>query len=122
MNPTDQEASAKLAGAMFDEVLAPIAKARKSSGKPAFFALEGEESVKSYFVPAPLRVMAPADFELRIGDKAEELIDDLCAYWTKQGDPELVAMGARLKQVAGALSGEAAENHGRVDILCYTLF
>lgn len=122
MNSTKKEPSAELAGSFFDEVLTPLAKARRSAGKPPYFPLKEEASASSYFLPAPLKVMKPEDFELRIGDKAEELIDDLCRYWTKQGDTGLVAMGAPLKKVAEALSTEAAENDGRVDILCYTLF
>jgi hypothetical protein len=31
-------------------------------------------------------------------------------------------MAPRLKQLADALGDEAAENDGKVDILCYTLF
>jgi hypothetical protein len=122
MNPTKNEPSAELAGKLFDETLVPLAKARRSSGKPPYLSLEEEAGTKSYFVPAPLKVMSPSDFELRIGDQAGDLIDDLCAYWTKQGDADLAALGPGLKEVAAALSTEAAENDGRVDILCYTLF
>jgi hypothetical protein len=122
MNPTKNEKSIELAGRLFDETLCSLARARRTSGQPPYFPLEEEEGKASYFVPAPLKVMGPADFELRIGDKAEELIDDLCAYWTKQGDTALVAIGPRLKEVADALGSEAAGNDGRVDILCYTLF
>ena len=122
MSSTKKEPSAELAASFFDEVLTPLATARRSSGKPPYFPLKEEASTSSYFVPAPLKVMRPEDFELRIGDEAEELIDDLCEYWTQQGETELVAMGAPLKKVAAALSTEAAENDGRVDILCYTLF
>jgi hypothetical protein len=66
--------------------------------------------------------MSPADFELQLGGKAEALIDALAAFWAKQGEAGLAAMAPRLKELADALGDEAAENDGKVDILCYTLF
>lgn len=120
--PAKANRSIPLAGALFDEVVVPLAKARRAAGAPPFFPLQQEASQTSYFVPPSLRVMSPADFELPVGDKAEALIDALAALWTGQGETGLAAMAPRLKQLADALSEEAAENDGKVDILCYTLF
>jgi len=122
MNPTDTERSVQLAGALFDEVMVPLAKSRRASGAPPFFPLREEPSRTSYFGPPSLSVMTPADFELKVGDKSEALIDALAAHWKKQGETGLVAMAPRLKALADALGDEAAENDGKVDILCYTLF
>jgi hypothetical protein len=120
--PSKPDRSMQLAGALFDEVMVPLAKARRSSSAPPFFPPRGEESRASYFGPPSLRVMTPADFELDVGGKSEALIDALAAYWTRKGEPELAAMAPRLKQLAAALGDEASEHDGRVDILCYTLF
>jgi hypothetical protein len=107
---------------LFDEVLVPLAKARRGSGAPPYFPLQQEASRASYFVPPTLKVMSPADFELEVGGKSEALIDALAAYWKRQGETGLAAMAPRLKQLADSLGDEAAENDGKVDILCYTLF
>jgi hypothetical protein len=122
MSLTKQEPSVAIAGALFDEVLVPLAKQRRTSGSKPFFPLGAESSAASYFVPPTLAVMKPADFELPIGSKSETLIDALAALWTKQGETGLATIAPRLKALADALSGEAAENDGKVDILCYTLF
>jgi len=122
MNPTKSERSTQLAGALFDEVLAPLAKARRNSGSPPYFPLHEEASTASYFVPPSLKVMSPGDFEFQLGDKAEALIDALAAFWAKQGETGLAAMAPRLKELADSLGDEAAENDGKVDVLCYTLF
>jgi hypothetical protein len=122
MNPTKTERSTELAGALFDEVMVPLAKSRRTSGAPPYFPLQEEASVASYFVAPSLKVMNPADFELQLGGKAEALIDALAAFWAKQGEAGLAAMAPRLKELADALGDEAAENDGKVDILCYTLF
>jgi len=122
MNPTKPERSFQLAGALFDEVLTPLAKSKRTSGTPPYFPLREDASVASYFVPARLKVMGPADFELQLGNKSEALIDALAAFWAKQGEAGLAAMAPRLRELADALGDEAAENDGKVDILCYTLF
>ena len=122
MNPTETERSVQLAGALFDEVMVPLAKSRRSSGAAPFFPLQQEPSRTSYFATPSLRVMRPADFELKVGGKSEALIDALAAHWAKQGESGLAVMAPRLKQLADALGDEAAENDGKVDILCYTLF
>ena len=49
MNSTKTEPSAELAASFFDEVLTPLAKARRSSGQPPYFPLKEEASTSSYF-------------------------------------------------------------------------
>jgi hypothetical protein len=122
VNPSKSDRSIELAGALFDEVLVPLADARRGSGAPPFFPLKEEASRASYFVAPALKAMSPADFELKVGGKSEALIDALATYWSKRGETGLAAMAPRLKQLADALGDEAAENDGKVDILCYTLF
>ena len=122
VTPSKPDRSIQLAGALFDDLLVPLAKARRNAGAPPFFPPHGEASQKSYFGPPSLEFMTPADFELDVGGKSEALIDALAAYWARRGESELAAIAPRLKQLAAALGDEASEHDGRVDILCYTLF
>ena len=122
LKPGQSDRSIEMAGALFDEILVPLADARRGSGAQPFFPLEQEANRASYFVAPALRVMSPADFELKVGAKSEDLIDALAAYWARRGETGLAAMAPHLKQLADALGDEAAENDGKVDILCYTLF
>jgi hypothetical protein len=107
---------------VFDELVVPLAKARRSAEAPPYFPLRQEASATSYFGPPSLKVMSPADFELHLGDKSADLLDALGAYWAKHGDTGLTALVPRLKELAVALDEEAAEHDGKVDVLCYTLF
>ena len=122
MDAPKSDRSIQLAGAVFDEVLVPLAQARRTSGAAPYFPLQQEPGAASYFVPPSLRVMSPADFELQVGGKADPLIDALAAFWAERGETGLVALAPRLKQLADALGDEASDNDGKVDILCYTLF
>jgi hypothetical protein len=122
MNPTETEPSTRIAGMLFDEAVVPLAKARRASNAPPYFPLQQDAGRASYFVAPTLNVMRPADFEFHLGEKSAALIDALAAHWAREGEGRLAAMSPRLKDLANALGGEAAENDGKVDILCYTLF
>lgn len=122
INRIEADRSAQLAGALFDEVLVPLAQARRNCGAPAYFPAWRESDAASYFVTPDIAIMTLADFEMQGGGGAEELIDMIAAYWSAQGETALAAMAPRLKEFAVALTGEAAANEGIVDILCYTLF
>ncbi len=111
-----------LALAVFDEMLAPLANARRSAERPAFFARAGEVGVTSYFEPPTLAVMRPADFEFPGGGDPEGLIEALAKYWRSQGEIHVAAMTPRLHEIARALRDEADVSDGNVDILCYTMF
>ena len=121
MNQTKADRSALLAGALFDEVLVPLAKAKRASGAQPYFPLGGDANAATYFVKPGIRTMQPSDFELG-ADAAEGLIEALAAFWISQGEEGLAAMAPRMKEIARALIDEAAESDGNVDVLCYTLF
>ena len=122
MNRTKSDRSALLAEAMFDEIVAPLAAAKRASSAQTYFPLWREANTKSYFELPSLKTMSPADFEFQGGGSPDGLIDALAAFWAVQGETELAAMAPRLKEFASALDDEAADNDGKVDILCYTLF
>jgi hypothetical protein len=122
MSSTDVDRARALAGTLFDEVVAPLAEARKSAGQKAYFPFAPEAGAKSYFVEPILRKMSHADFEFPGGGTAEGLVDALAALWTAEGEMALAAMAPMLKEIAAALKDEAAEGDGSVSILCYTMF
>ena len=111
-----------LALSVFDEMVVTLANARRTAGRPAYFALAGEAGATSYFEAPSLTAMQTADFEFPGGGEPEGLIDALAEYWKIQGEDHLATMGPRLKEIAAALREEAAEGDGSVDILCYTMF
>lgn len=122
MSSTDEDRVRTLAGALYDEVVVPLAEARRAAGKQPYFPLGGEPGAESYHVRPLARAMEPADFEFPGGGTAEGLIDALAAYWAAAGEPGLAAMAPRLKEIAELLREEAAESDGDVSILCYTMF
>ncbi len=121
-NSTDEDHARTLAGTLFDEVVAPLAKARRVAGTRAYFPLADEAGVRSYYEKPIIRVMQSADCEFTGGGTAEGLIDALAASWTAEGEADLAAMAPRRKAIAEALHVRAAESDGSVSILCYTMF
>jgi hypothetical protein len=124
MNQTDKQAqrSTELSRALFDEVLVPLAKARREAGAAPYFPAWREEKVATYFERSGVSRMSPADFEFPGGGTAEGLIDSLTAFWRAEGEAALAGAGPRLRAIADALREEAAAQDGDVDIFCYTLF
>lgn len=116
-----KDVSVRLAGELFDTVVAPLAKDKRGS-KP-YFPLAGEPDATTYFVTPDVQVMTADDFVLPGGGVPEGLIDAVVAYWEQRGEREIAAsLAEKLKPIAEALGEEAAEADGSVDILCYTLF
>lgn len=122
MSSTDEDRVRALAGALFDELVVPLAEGRKQAGTQSYFPLKGEPGAKSYYLPPVANVMEPADFEFPGGGTAEGLIDALAGKWTREGEMGLVALAPRLKEISAVLREEAAEGDGKVSILCYTMF
>jgi hypothetical protein len=122
MKQTELEHSARVSGALFDDVLLPIAETMRATGAAPYFAAWRDATVSTYFSPSPIRRMTVADFEFPGGGTPDGLIDALAAYWSDSGDAALAAARPRLKEIAAALLVEAASDDGSVDIFCYTLF
>ena len=124
MNQTDKQAdrSTVLSGALFDEILVPLAKARREAGAAPYFPPWRDDATSSYFTRSSVSVMSPAEFEFPGGGKAEGLVDALTVFWKAEGEAALSGAGPRLKAIAEALQAETAADDGSVDIFCYTLF
>lgn len=119
---TQVDRSTSLSGALFDEVLVPVAAARNAAGAAPYFPAWSDAAATTYFERSSVRRMSPADFEFPGGGTAAGLIDAMAAYWLAQGETALAAAAPRLKAISEALSDEAVADDGSVDIFCYTLF
>lgn len=121
MSSTEHNPSRKLAGALFDEVIAPCARTRAATGRQAYFPTGKDVDATTYYSEPWARVMGPADFEFPGGGTVDGLIDAVAALWVTQGETALAAMAPTLKDIAEALRGEAPDGDGSVSIFCYTL-
>jgi hypothetical protein len=122
LSSTKENRSKELAGALFDELVLPLAAARKDAGTQSYFPLAGEKGVSSYYDEPLLRVMQPADLEFPGGGTAEGLVEALGAYWRAQGEIGLAAMAERLKELVEPVREEVVEGDGSISIFCYTMF
>jgi hypothetical protein len=122
MNRTELETSARASGMLFDEVLVPLAEARRATGPSPDFPAWRDASVSTYFTPSSVRRMTADEFDFPGGGTPVGLVDALTAHWAAQGNPSLAAASPRLKEIAAALLDEATSDDGSVDIFCYTLF
>lgn len=118
---TETQRAKQLAAALFDEVVAPLAAARKGPSREDYFPMTGDASRSSYFDEPLVAEMKPVDFESS-GGTPEDLLDAMAAYWLAQGEAELVEMIPRMKEIAAALREAALSDDGSVSILCYTMF
>ena len=122
MSSTDEDRARALAGALFDEVIVPLAEARKAAGKQGYFPRGPEQGASTYFEVPVHRLMQAADFDFPGGGTAEGLIDALAASWTAEGDLGLAAMAPRLLEIAAALKVKEGEADDSVSPLIYTMF
>jgi hypothetical protein len=122
MSSTNDARVRALASALYDEVVIPLAEARKAAGKQEYFPLARATNAESYYQQPIRRVMKPADFEFPGDGTAEGLIDALAAAWAAEGETVLASMAPQLKQIAETLKAEAADGDGSVSIFCYTMF
>jgi hypothetical protein len=122
MSSTDDNIPRQLAGALFDEVIAPLGKIRAAGGKQAYFPTAKDMDALTYYSEPLLRVTQRADFEFPGSGTVKGLVGALAAHWIAQGERDLAAMTQRLNEVAEALSNEDAASDDSVSILCYTMF
>ena len=122
MNQIDPTLSVRLAGELFDQLVVPLANARRGSAAKSYFPLRSEANTISYFSVPEVAIMQPCDFELPGRGTAEGLVDALAQLWAEQGEFELLPLTAPLKSIATELGAEADNHDGTVDIFCYTMF
>jgi len=121
MSPTENYVP--LAGALFDEVLEPLARARRAAGARPYFPCRADDQSDTYFEPpSPVGRMTPADFEFPGNGTSAGLITQLSRHWAEEGEAELAAAAPRLVAIAEAIAVMNARATGDVDIFCYTLF
>lgn len=119
MSSTEQDAGARLAAALFDDLIVPTARAA-GSGAP-FFPLAGDARPSYYEAPLH-RTMNAAELELPGDGEGKALIAALAERWRGEGDAALLELIPRLEAVAAALAvvedeqGEAVSHH------VYTMF
>jgi hypothetical protein len=112
-----------LAGALFDEIVEPLARAKRAAHATPYFPSSPDARSGTYFErPSPVGRMTPADFEFPGNGSATGLIAELSRFWTETGEPELAAAAPRLVAIADAIAAMNARATGDVDIFCYTLF
>lgn len=121
LTETETDRARRLAGALFDEMVAPLTMARSEGGRADYFPTVGDGSGSSYFDEPLVAEMSPADFEFA-GATPEDLLDAMSAYWLAQGEAELAEMIPRMKEIAASLREAALADDGSVSILCYTMF
>lgn len=121
MNLTDEPTWDELAGALFDEVIVPLAQRRRDASIAAFGSAERQVEMATYFSEPGVPSISATDFSTSWGD-AGGLVEALLAHWNDQGDSDLGVLGPRFLEIARRLADEPAESDGSVDVLCYTLF
>lgn len=122
MSSTEHSRVRLLAGALFDEAIAPLTQARRAGAAAEYFPRTFDHGLPSYFQRPILPAMQAADFEFPGGGTASGLVDALAAHWHAAGEVELAALATRLHELAAAVRQEACAPDGSVSIFCYTMF
>ena len=97
--------SAAIAGELFDQLVVPLAQARRSASTEPDFPLSGDDEAATYFERPAVRCMRESDFESHRGDAAG-LLDALAAHWDAAGEPELAMLIPQMRLIATALDAE----------------
>lgn len=122
MNPTETTTTWEhLAGALFDEVVVPLAEARRRRGAADYFPRHRDATAATYFVEPGVRTVDQSLLEISDPDPTS-LVDALTSMWRAQGDVDLEPLVPHLRDLAAALADESMPDDGTVDPLCYTLF
>ncbi|MCC6072009.1 hypothetical protein ACFSQU_20970 [Massilia sp. GCM10020059] len=112
MSSTKEEQLAQLMGALFDEVLLPIAERMQAAGVQAF-PLAPDVTWLSYYVRRRRSAMSHDDFTSAACADTAQLEQRLGAHWRSLGRHELAGHAARFAAAAQAArpllaAGEAA--------------
>lgn len=100
MNSTNDAQMATLMGALFDEVLTPIAQRMRDTGWQPF-PLEPDVSRLSYYVHRKRASMTRDDFTDASCSDAADLARRLAAHWQALGRHELAEQAERFGAAAG---------------------
>ena len=114
--------SIRVSGALFDEVLVPLARERQRENAQPYFPEWRDQAVRTYFVQPEIRVMTPADFDFPGSGTGAGLVQALGERWSAEGETVLCTAIPHLRSIVELLAGEAVDDDANVDIFCYTLF
>jgi len=117
MNSTDDEAGAML-GALFDEVLMPIAQRMQADGAQVF-PLAPDVSWLSYYVRRKRSAMGPADFSSASCSDLAEFEERLRAHWDGLGRQALSAQAGRFGTIARAAMAAQAKVPAKEELSPY---
>ena len=122
MNSIETRLSERLAAELFDQLLVPLALARRARGAPAYFPAGREKGSTSYFSPSSISVKESCELELPGEGTAERLIEALAEFWERSGEADLCSLIPMMRTIASALEDEAVESDGTVSVFCYAMF
>jgi hypothetical protein len=120
--PATSPRSAILSGALFDDVIVPLANEHRGHSAPPQSPRWRDPDASTFFLLSSVSRMTAADFEFPGGGTAEGLVDALAAYWLGEGETRLADCVPHLREIVEALRDEVGNDDGSVDIFCYTLF
>ena len=118
MNSTNEAAMAVAMGALFDDVIAPLAQRMRDNGVQAF-PLQPDVSWLSYFVRRKRASMTHADFTGASCVDAADLTLRLAAHWQALGRHELAAQAQRFGAAAAAAQALMAADAPEAELSPY---
>lgn len=123
MNSTDEDPVAQAMGALFDEVLLPMAGRLRAGGVPPF-PLAPDVSWLSYYVRCKRASMTRADFTGASCVDATDFGQRLAAHWRALGRHELAAQAGRFGAAAAEAQALMAADtpEGEVSPYVYAMF
>lgn len=123
MNSTDNDELDAMLGALFDDVLTPIAGAMRSRGEQPF-PLKPDVSWLSYYVRRRRSTTTAADFTSASCRDADEFEQRLQAHWQALGRHELAAQVAQFGSVARAAMAARSDLPPKEDLspFVYAMF
>jgi hypothetical protein len=124
MNSTEDAPMGQVIGALFDEVLLPIALRLRAEGRQPF-PLAPDVSRLSYYVRRQRAAMSREDFSGASCMDAAHFGQLLAAHWTARGRHELAAQAGRFAAAAAAAQAQPASTEaaqGELSPYVYAMF
>jgi len=120
MSSTSREEKERLARAFYAEHLLPVSRTAADGGI-RYFEPGPDPALESYFIRRARTRWTAADFETQSPGTPEKLAAALAAFWTRSGNPELVALAPHFGVLARQVYDVDAEAAG-VTPFMYVMF
>ncbi len=120
MSSTSREEKERLAREFYTEHLLPVSRAVADRGI-RYFELGADPAVETYFIRRSRTRWTAADFAAQSPGTPEKLAPALAAFWTRSGNPELVALAPHFAELAAQVYDVDAETAG-VTPFMYVMF